>query len=30
MESIAMGLRAWPAILRRLGTFAPADFRPVT
>jgi len=30
MESIAMGLRAWPAILRRLGAFAPADFRPVT
>ncbi len=30
MESIAKGLRAWPAILRRLGEFAPADFRPVT
>lgn len=30
MESIAMGLQAWPAILRRLGEFAPADFRPVT
>ncbi|MEQ9523170.1 MAG: dipeptidase [Thalassobaculum sp.] len=30
IESIAMGLRAWPAILRELGGFVPAAFRADT